>query len=121
MNWIVEYHAEYLAELKNEPRPVRVAVIAAAGLLQQLDPLLSRPRVDTLNGSSYPNMKELRITLPDGEWRVAFAFDPTRKAILLTGGSKSGSSQRKFYERLIQVADRRFADHLAKLKDKGDS
>jgi hypothetical protein len=65
-------------------------------------------------------MKELRITLPDGEWRVAFAFDPKRKAILLTGGSKSGVNQRKFYERLIRVADRRYAEHLTQLKSKGD-
>jgi hypothetical protein len=121
MTWTVEYHPEYLAELKNEARAVQVAVIAAAGVLRQLGPLLSRPRVDTLNGLSYPNMKELRISLPDGEWRIAFAFDPRRRAILLTGSSKSGTSQGKFYERLIRVADRRFADHLAKLKDKGDS
>jgi hypothetical protein len=65
-------------------------------------------------------MKELRITLPDGEWRVAFAFDPMRRAILLAGGNKSGSSQRKFYERLIRVADRRYGDHLLNLRNKGD-
>jgi len=68
----------------------------------------------------YPNMKELRITLPDGEWRVAFAFDSKCKAILLTGGSKSGIAQARFYEQLIRVADRRYADHLVQLKKKGD-
>jgi len=95
-------------------------VFAASGMLQQFGPQLNRPYVDTLNGSNYSNMKELRITLPDGEWRVAFAFDPKRKAILLTGGSKSGINQRKFYERLIRIADQRYAEHLSQLKSKGD-
>ena len=95
-------------------------MFAASGMLQQFGPQLNRPYVDTLNGSNYSNMKELRITLPDGEWRVAFAFDPKRKAILLTGGSKSGINQRKFYERLIRIADQRYAEHLSQLKSKGD-
>jgi hypothetical protein len=120
MTWIVEYHEEYLAELRSETRAVQVAVVAASVALQQVGPQLGRPRADTLNGSSYSNMKELRITLPDGEWRVAFAFDPRRKAILLTGGSKSGKSPTRFYAELIRVADRRYADHLLKLKAKGE-
>ena len=57
-------------------------------------------------------MKELRFTLPDGEWRIAFAFDPERCAILLVGGSKSGVSGKQFYKDLIRVADARFAAHL---------
>jgi hypothetical protein len=81
---------------------------------------LNRPYADTLKGSAYTNMKELRITLPDGEWRVAFAFDPKRKAILLTGGSKAGVNQKKFYERLLRTADRRYAEHLSQLKNRGD-
>jgi hypothetical protein len=120
MGWVVAYHEEYLAELRTEPEAIQIAVYAAAGVLQQFGPQLHRPHVDTLNGSSYPNMKELRITVPDGEWRVAFAFDPKRKAILLNGGSKSGVNQRLFYKKLIQVADRRYADHLSKLKATGD-
>ena len=42
-------------------------------------------------GSKHANMKELRFTLADGEWRIAIAFDPERNAILLVGGSKSGA------------------------------
>ena len=77
--------------VRAEPESVQVAVFAAAGVLQRFGPQLHRPQVDTLKGSSYPNMKELRITLPDGEWRVAFAFDPKRKAILLTVVASPGS------------------------------
>jgi hypothetical protein len=62
-------------------------------------------------------MKELRFTLPDGEWRIAFAFDPERSAILLVGGSKSGTNERQFYKDLIWVADARFTAHLKTLLD----
>jgi len=67
--------------------------------------------VDTLNGSKHPNMKELRFRADDGVWRVAFAFDMKRRAILLVGGNKSGVSQGKFYRDLIEIADRRFDRH----------
>ncbi len=120
MGWAVAYHEDYLAELMAESETVQISVLAAAGMLQQLGPQLNRPYADTLRGSEYPNMKELRITLPDGEWRVAFAFDPKRRAILLVGGSKSGMNQKKFYERLIRTADRRYAEHLSQLKNRGD-
>jgi len=63
-------------------------------------------------------MKELRFTLADGEWRVAFAFDPKRHAILLVGGSKSGTNEKRFYRELIRVADARFDKHLEGLKAK---
>ena len=51
-----------------------------------------------------------------GVWRVAFAFDPTRRAILLVAGDKSGHSEKKFYQRLIAAADKRFDDHLERLR-----
>jgi len=65
-------------------------------------------------------MKELRFSATGGEWRVAFAFDPQRKGILLVAGDKSGVSERKFYRELIRKADQRFEAHLARLaKEKG--
>jgi hypothetical protein len=91
---------------------VREEVAALALLLQQFGPQLRRPHCDTLKGSKHPNMKELRFTLPDGEWRVAFAFDPRRLAILLVAGNKSGTNERRFYRQLIRTADARFDAHL---------
>jgi hypothetical protein len=118
MVWMVAYHDDYLAELLEETESVQDAVFAAAEMLQHSGPQLQRPYADTLHGSEYPNMKELRITLPDGEWRVAYAFDPARQAILLTGGSKSGGSSSRFYKRLIRMADGRYRDHLSGMKGK---
>ena len=55
----------------------------------------------------------LRFTAAGGVWRVAFAFDPERKAILLVAGDKSGIGERRFYRQLIKKADERFARALA--------
>ncbi|MDJ0681480.1 MAG: type II toxin-antitoxin system RelE/ParE family toxin [Xenococcaceae cyanobacterium MO_167.B52] len=52
----------------------------------------------------------------DGVWRVAFAFDPKRQAILLVAGDKSGINQKRFYRRLINIADRRFKNYLQNQK-----
>ena len=59
---------------------------------------------------------EGRAAFPHAEWRVAFAFDTKRKAILLVAGDKSGGSEKRFYRELIRKADDRFDAHLARLK-----
>ena len=94
---------------------MRREILALARVLQEFGPQLGRPRVDTLKGSRHANMKELRFSAADGEWRVAFAFDPRRKAILLVAGDKSGGSEKHFYRELIRRADERFDAHLARI------
>jgi hypothetical protein len=61
-------------------------------------------------------MKELRFDASDGAWRLAFAFDPKRRAILLVAGDKSGGSQKRFYRELIRKADQRFDAHLDRIQ-----
>lgn len=61
-------------------------------------------------------MKELRFNAADGVWRVAFAFDPNREAIILVAGDKSRRNERRFYDELIRTADDRFDAHLDRLK-----
>ncbi|MER9299979.1 type II toxin-antitoxin system RelE/ParE family toxin [Mesorhizobium sp. M0621] len=68
-----------------------------------------------MNDSSFANMKELRFDADDGVWRVAFAFDWKRKAILLVAGDKSGVSEKRFYKSLIAKADKRYQGHLDRL------
>ena len=85
--------------------------------LEQRGPQLGRPAVDTLKDSKHSNMKELRFDADNGVWRVAFAFDPQRKAILLVAGDKSGVSEKRFYKQLIRTADARFDDHLKQQRE----
>ncbi|MBI3677610.1 MAG: type II toxin-antitoxin system RelE/ParE family toxin [Proteobacteria bacterium] len=114
--WVVALAEEFVAELAALPAPVRVELLAQARVIEMFGPRASRPRVDTLKGSKHANMKELRFSADGGVWRVAFAFDPERKAVLLIAGDKSGQSEKAFYRRLIAVADKRFDAHLAWLK-----
>lgn len=117
--WVVEIGDEFEPEFDNLPDGVRIEVLALSRLLQQFGPQLGRPRVDTLNDSRHANMKELRFSAAGGEWRVAFAFDRKRKAILLVAGDKSGGSEKRFYRELIRKADDRFDAHLARLRKQG--
>jgi hypothetical protein len=95
---------------------VQDELLAHAKLLEEFGPQLGRPWVDTLKGSRYANMKEMRFDMADGAWRVAFAFDPKRKAVLLVCGDKSGVSTKRFYKQLISKADKRFDGHLTRFK-----
>jgi hypothetical protein len=116
VEWAVEIGDEFEPEFNELHEDVRTEILAHSRLLQQFGPQLGRPRVDTLKGSRHANMKELRLDAADGVWRVAFAFDPKRKAILLVAGDKSGGSEQRFYRRLITKADERFDAHLARLE-----
>jgi hypothetical protein len=118
VTWTVEIGDEFEAEFNDLHEDVQTEILALSRLLQQFGPQLGRPRVDTLNGSRHANMKELRFSANDGEWRVAFAFDPKRTAIMLVAGDKSGASERTFYKQLITRADKRFDAHLTRLKQK---
>lgn len=111
--WLVSFHDDFgLDEL---PEEVQDELLARLKVLAEFGPQLGRPHVDTLDGSSFPNMKELRFR-KDGLWRFAFAFDPQQQAIVLVGGDKEGENQTKFYKNLIKVADARFSEHLRKIK-----
>src|SRR5580658_1611624 len=114
-SWSVEIGDEFKPEFFALHEDVRSEILALARLLYQFGPQLGRPRVDTLNGSRHPNMKELRFSAAAGEWRVAFAFDTKRRAMLLVAGDKSGGSQKRFYREPIRKADDRFDAHLARL------
>jgi hypothetical protein len=116
MNWSVRLHDAFEPEFKSFALSVQNELLAVAKLLADFGPALGRPQADTLKGSDYANMKELRFRAADGVWRVAFAFDPAREAILLVAGDKSGVSGDKFYQRVIEKADKRYAQHLEQLK-----
>lgn len=116
MEWLVEIGDEFEPEFYDLHEDVRTEILALTRLLKQFGPQLGRPRVDTLDGSRHANMKELRFSAADGEWRVAFAFDPKRRAVLLVAGDKSGGGEKRFYRELIRKADDRFDAHVARLK-----
>ena len=115
MSWEVAFDTDFDREFSVLSPAVQDKIFAYAELLEMYGPMLSRPYVDTLNGSRHANMKELRFSADDGVWRVAFAFDIERRAILLVAGDKSGVSERRFYRQLIRIADGRFDKYLDSL------
>ncbi len=117
MRWVIEFHEEFDPEFEDLAAEVQDELLAQAKVIEQFGPQTGRPRVDTLNGSDFANMKELRFDAADGVWRVAFAFDPKQHAVLLVAGDKSGVGEKKFYRHLIDKADARYKRHVQKLKE----
>jgi hypothetical protein len=92
----------------------RENVLASLLLLREKGPLLPRPYADTVNGSTYRNMKELRVQSKGNPIRAFFAFDPRRKGIVLCAGDKTGD-EKGFYDRMIPLADKEYSAHLEDL------
>ena len=115
MSWNAYFHPRFKAEFDEIPVAAQDELLALLIPLRTYGPTLGRPEVDTLKDSKYTNMKELRFKASGRVWRVAFAFDPERDAILLIAGDKSGVSEKTFYRRLIEKADRRYKEHLDNL------
>ena len=117
MEWNVLLDNEFADWLDSLSETVRIEILASAGLLRIRGPQLGRPYVDTVKGSRFTNMKELRVQVGGDPWRILFAFDPQRSAILLVGGNKRGN--KRWYKTWIPIAEARFARHLESLNDSG--
>ncbi|ERK12921.1 type II toxin-antitoxin system RelE/ParE family toxin [Serratia sp. JSRIV001] len=95
----------------------RASVLASLMVLREKGPQLPRPYADTVKGSRYSNMKELRVQSRGIPIRAFFAFDPRRRGILLCAGNKAGNEKR-FYEVMIPIADREFTQFLNTAENK---
>lgn len=101
---------EFNAWVLSLPAHIQTAIAARLALLRQQGPQLGRPYADTLKGSKVPNLKELRVPVAGEPYRVLFAFDPRRNAVILLGGNKAGD--KRWYETAIPIAEARFQRHL---------
>jgi hypothetical protein len=116
MAWEVEGTEEFYAWFSALTPAERISVAAKIDLLEEEGPSLGRPHADTLKGSRLPNLKELRVQHAGNPYRVIFAFDPRRTAILLLGGRKAG---RKWYKTAIPEAERLYEQYLEEIKEEG--
>ena len=114
MEWEVEFTTEFEDWWNSLSEDEQADVNAKVILLQKLGPSLPRPHADLIHSSRHANMKELRIQYSGRPYRVLFAFDPRRCAILLIGGDKTGND--RWYEEFIPVADGLYDRHLEALK-----
>lgn len=118
MAWTIRFDDVFEAEFDALSESVRDELLAQTHVIEMFGPKAGRPRVDTLKGSKHVNMKELRFDADGGVWRVAFAFDPERQGVLLVAGDKSGGNEKRFYQRLVKAADKRFDLHLERLRER---
>lgn len=118
MSWAVKITEPVQAFLDGLDDEDKREVVAAIKLLQAAGPQLTRPYADVLKTSRHHNMKELRASRGVSHFRILFAFDSRRQAILLVGGEKVGyqGGTEAFYKRFIKDADDLFDQHIAELK-----
>ena len=92
-HWNVLYDGEFDVWFSQQNADLQDSILKLAVLLTRLGPHLGRPRVDTIKGSDFDNMKELIVQHKGKPWRILFAFDPNQDAVFLIGGCKSGDDR----------------------------
>ena len=115
--WEVEYTDEFGAWWDSLMEAAQESIAHDVEVLRAVGPMLGRPHVDTVHGSKFSNMKELRTQRRGEAYRTLFAFDPRRTAILLVGGKKTGDE--RWYDRFIPLADQLYEEHLDELRKEG--
>ena len=108
VSWAILLHPEVADWVDSLGEADYQQVLAVLDALAVDGPALGRPFVDTIKGSRYPNMKELRPR--GGALRMLFAFDPERQAVVLVAGDKS-NRWTQWYRENVPIADDRFEAH----------
>lgn len=109
--WKIETTDRFDRWLMSLDETDRACVLAGLIVLREKGPGLCRPYADTIKGSRYSNMKELRVQSKGDPIRALFAFDRWRTGIVLCAGNKVGNEKR-FYAEMIPLADREFTEYL---------
>ncbi|PLR31470.1 diaminopimelate decarboxylase [Chimaeribacter californicus] len=110
--WIVDTTAYFDEWLEEQDTDMIEDVLAGLKVLEQFGPMLGRPEVDHIKGSTISNMKELRVQSNGRSVRAFFVFDPKRQAIVLCAGDKTGLKEKRFYADMIKTAEEEYRKHL---------
>lgn len=117
MSWDVEYtdsFGDWWGQLTEDEQE---SVAVSVALLEQYGTALRFPHSSGISGSRHSHMRELRVQHAGRPYRVLYAFDPRRAAILLLGGDKTGDD--RWYVINVPKADTLYDEHLAQLRDEG--
>lgn len=86
----------------------QISVDAVIRLLEATGVALGFPHTTAIIGSK--KLRELRIQHRGEPYRVLYAFDPARDAVLLLGGKKTG--QDRWYDENVPAAELIFDEYL---------
>jgi hypothetical protein len=117
MTWDVEYTDELGQWWATLSEDEQVSIDASVRLLEAKGPQLGFPHTSGIEGSRHPHMRELRVQHEGRPYRLLYAFDLRRSAILLIGGDKTGDD--RWYERHVPLADKLYDAHLDGLRKEG--
>ena len=117
MAWEIEGTDQFQDWFRNLTDDVLNDIEAIVDLLEEQGPSLTRPYADYVRNSRHSNMRELRVQSGGDPYRIFYAFDPRRNAILLVGGNKKGNN--RFYMQYIAIADALYDAYLHELREEG--
>lgn len=117
MTWEVEYTDELGAWWETLTEAEQESIDASVRLLEARGPHLGFPHSSAINGSRHAHLRELRVQHQGRPYRILYAFDPRRSAILLIGGDKTGND--RWYEVFVPLADSLYDVHLDTLNKEG--
>ena len=115
MAWEVEYTDEFEAWWVDLDEGEQIDIDAVVGILEEKGPHPSYPYSSDVRGTKCGSIRELRIQHKGTPYRILYAFDPRRTAILLIGGKKAGGQ--RWYEKYVPLAERIYEKHLKTLKN----
>lgn len=114
MSWGIEYTDEFGEWWTDLTEEQQLKVAAVVDELEEHGPHLSFPLCSGISTSRHAHMRELRIQVSGRPFRVLYAFNPERNAILLIGGDKTGDD--RWYDWMVPIADKLYDQHLEELK-----
>lgn len=117
MAWDVEYTDEFGHWWAELTAGEQESVAAYVELLEARGPALPYPYSSSVVASRHRHLRELRVQHRGRPYRVLYAFDPRRTAVLLVGGDKTGDG--RWYDRFVPLADELYDRHLADLQGEG--
>jgi hypothetical protein len=120
--WNIVQTPEFQGWFYESDKKLREDITEHLALLRLFGPELKRPYADTLKGSEISNLKELRFNSGERVIRIFYVFDPDRNGVLLIGGNKSSSGDKKFYKKMIELSERIYSRYLVNKsrKSKGE-
>lgn len=110
LSWEVEYVDEFEVWWNTLIESEQEDIAAMVGLLEKFGPNLKFPYSSGINKSKFSHMRELRVQHGGRPYRILYAFDPRRVAILLVGGDKTGKDD--WYDKFIPIADCLYQEHI---------